>query len=215
MSMIMRDFRRFRCSILMAIVLGMGSCPLRGASIEWGMAQVMGVFEGHGDIDWTFTIGRPFLHMEAKEIGTALLLIADPISTAEFANTFAIADFGDVVSHDYMEAKGEYFAWAKYNNPAEITDYTITIDRTDRVYLAFVSEYPDVPPTYGWMELGQDDAGMLKVYSSAWDLDGNLIAVGAMPEPSSAVLLLMGVALLTIRRSRSVRSSRLQSFRRE
>jgi len=53
---------------------------------------------------------------------------------------------------------------------------------------------------FGWVELGLDYVGNLTALQSAWDKSGDSIRVGAVPEPSGALLLLLGGALLALRR---------------
>ena len=53
---------------------------------------------------------------------------------------------------------------------------------------------------YGWFQIGVDQAGELNILSSAWDLDGDAIVVGAIPEPTSGMLVLLGMAALALKR---------------
>ena len=174
---------------------------LYAAAVQFGVSQVMYEQEDYYGSDWLFTIGQPYLNIKADVIGMTLMLTALPDSNLVNANTFATAAKGDVVSHDYMASKGKYFAWAQYNNQNVHADYSIILDGSENVYLAFEADYPSYGSVrYGWMELGLDEDQKLKVYSSAWDLDGDSIMVGAIPEPTSGLMLLFGVAALALRR---------------
>ena len=60
---------------------------------------------------------------------------------------------------------------------------------------------------YGWAQLKVDGNGELGLIRSAIGLDGQAMIVGAIPEPSSALLLLLGCAGLALRRRRRFKSS--------
>lgn len=174
----------------------------KSATVEWGVSNVDYTQIGY-DGGMLCVIGRPYLNIKADAAGAALVLTAMPDLNLENANTFVRAVLGDVVDRDYISSKGEYFAWADYETETVRTDYTITLDGTENVYLAFVadsSSYDGV--RYGWMELGLDEDGGLKVYSSAWDIDGDAIAVGVVPEPTAGLLMLLGIAVLALKRAR-------------
>ena len=110
----------------------------------------------------------------------------------------------------YIEDRTEWFAYAKYgDDSASHSDHSITLFPGDSVYLAYRIEtynHADptqmAPPTYGWIEMRLDNAGVVSSLRSAWDVDGDPIVVGmgAIPEPSSALLLLAGLGLLALRR---------------
>jgi hypothetical protein len=173
----------------------------KGAIVEWDVSQVFYNSFNISGSDYYFTIGRPFLNICADIVGSGLLLTAENSSNMESGNTFAIASKGDVVSREYMDAKGEYFHLAECGNPDVRKDYSILLDGSENIYLAFIADYARFEtPRYGWVELGLDDDGLLKAYSSAWDIDGDSIVVGAVPEPTSGLLLLLGVSILTLRR---------------
>lgn len=187
-----------------AMALLMAALPFvsKSATVEWGVSNVDYTQIGY-DGGLLCVIGRPYLNIRADAVGTALVLTAMPDLNLENANTFVRAASGDVVDRDYISSKGEYFAWADYDTETVRTDYTITLDETENVYLAFVadsSSYDGV--RYGWMELGLDEDGSLKVYSSAWDIDGDAIAVGVVPEPTTGLLMMLGIATLALRRAR-------------
>lgn len=180
---------------------------LSAMSVEWGFSRVNHVQSDFYGSDWFYIIGMPYLNITANGVGVTLVLTAMPDLNLENANTFVRAALGDVVDRDYIASKGKYFAWADYETETVRTDYTIALDGTENVYLAFAADYSSYECVrYGWMELGLDEDGMLKVYSSAWDLDGDAIAVGVIPEPTAALLMMLGIVALALKR-RSCRTS--------
>ena len=53
---------------------------------------------------------------------------------------------------------------------------------------------------YGWVQFHRDEGGAVSFVTSALDLTGGGVVVGAIPEPSSALLLLAGRVMLALRR---------------
>lgn len=188
---------------LFIIAISMLSMPigLQAASVEWGFSSVMSKQSGFEDSDWLFTIGKPYLNVVADVIGSTLVITALPDSNLVNANTFVKGQKGDVVSREYIADKNEYFAWAQYNKLETFSDYSIILDGSESVYLAFAADYASFNSIrYGWMELGLDEDGMLKVLGSAWDIDGDAIRIGSIPEPSSGFMLLFGLVVLGLKR---------------
>ena len=65
---------------------------------------------------------------------------------------------------------------------------------------------------YGWVSIGVDDDGSPYLVHSAIDLDGGPMIVGGgaweggIPEPSGGMLLLIGAAVLGLRRVKKLKS---------
>ena len=55
---------------------------------------------------------------------------------------------------------------------------------------------------YGWVHLNVDEQGRMNILSSVIGMEGQSMIVGAIPEPSAGVLLLLGLAALVLRRRR-------------
>ena len=162
------------------------------AAVEWNVVHV--------EYDYASTTQasffEPFLPLNIQPSGAGLQVSTGAERYLEFANTFALALYGDLVTDAYMESKGEWFAYARYsdfNNENSHSDYSIIVPPDESVFLAFRSETMfNETAIFGWVELGLDEAGKLTALRSAWDKSGSSIRVGVTPEPSSALLLLVG-----------------------
>ena len=118
---------------------------------------------------------------------------------------------GDIVNEESMLGEGlTYYYRSEKGKTGSHSDYDIGYDDS-HVYLGLCAETfaGEAYYVYGWVELGWGEIDWppgpgLEVFSSAWDLDGGPMVVGGgsalTPEPSSALLLLVGCALLALRR---------------
>lgn len=108
---------------------------------------------------------------------------------------------GDVVSGETMLAEGlDYFYVAKQGMGNPQSDYDLIFEDEPK-YLAFASPTGGAQNpymAYGWIEVDSD----FNVLASAIELDGGDIVVGggAIPEPTSTLLLLLGISGLALRR---------------
>lgn len=122
---------------------------------------------------------------------------------------------GDVVSRETMQAPGlDYFYQAEIGGHEVRSDYNIPMDSGNAVYLAVSAlawenngAGPDCYLAYGWVALALDSDSEPTVLASAWDVDGGAMYVGggAVPEPTGAMLALVGMAVLASRRKRWLR----------
>ena len=125
----------------------------------------------------------------------------------EYANAFVGAEPGDVVNGAYIDTNPKRFSYARFsdvNGDDFHADYSIILKDDESAFLAFRNETMYGSTTYGWIELGLGEDGLVRVLHSAWDSDGDPITVGATPEPVSGLLLLVGGALLALRRQRKM-----------
>ena len=142
---------------------------------------------------------------------------SDVMYTLATAVNWLSASPGDVVNESSTRHKDSYFFHVFVDETdAEMsaggiayTPYNIFVEPDSVFYMMFavMGESPVNPRyAYGWIEVGVDAEGNLTLLDSAADLDGGPMIVGggaytgATPEPSAGLLLLIGIAVLGLRR---------------
>lgn len=124
-------------------------------------------------------------------------------------NWWALALYGDVVSEatfNSLTAIEDFYSNDSY------TGGTL-VEHPSEFYMAFmVSEvllenycYVAGQTWYGWVHVAIDETLEMTLLGEGIDLYGGAVTVGAIPEPSSGLLLLAGGALLAMRRRRNLR----------
>ena len=125
-------------------------------------------------------------------------------------NWWAIVSYGEIVDettfHDATKQVALFYGDAEY---ASISG--TVVENPDDFYMAFkISEvlddgndYVAGQTWYGWVHVSVDDTDLkMTLLGSGINLYGGAVTVGAIPEPSSALLLLIGGAVLGLRRRR-------------
>ena len=125
-------------------------------------------------------------------------------------NWWALASYGDVVSAMTFDSLDTIKDFYSTNLNAPYTDGTL-VSTPDDFYMAFkvsevlVENHDYVPGQtwYGWVHVSIDENLEMTLLGDGIDLDGGAVTVGygATPEPASGVLLLLGGALLALRRN--------------
>ena len=108
-------------------------------------------------------------------------------------NYFLLETFGSAHPDYHSQMFIDYEAGIHQYLKFVIQDYDEVVD-----YMS--GRIPD-PTTlyYGWAEYVVDEDGAFRILNSAIDLDGDAITVGAIPEPTSGLLLLCGAAVLLLK----------------
>lgn len=193
-----------RCFVLIVSFFCCGA--LFGATVEWNayiLDSVMGYptvgyagTQTYADSSISFSIGISGREMTIGESGWTSL---------NSFTTWALAYSGEVISDSLVNDSSRIF----FNGDGFGVYNSIVVDAVDDVfYLAFKAQTFKNPDLYdkgvaafGWVEIGVC-YGELYVRSSAIALDGSQMIVGggAVPEPASGLLVLLGVAALALRR---------------
>ena len=150
--------------------------------------------------------------------GERAVLTANPGGerVLSYAGAWMRASCGDDVEADSMLGAASYFEYGILGSGAA-SEESISVKIGVSSYLKFVLqdseqcfEYQEgsrtmMPDLYcGWAEYVVDPEGSISVVSSAIDVLGRPIRVGydSVPEPSCGLLLLVGIAALSLRRKR-------------
>ena len=111
---------------------------------------------------------------------------------------------GDLIDESFVRSQDGYFYRRNlYGEETLHSDYDIIFAGEDDVFLGVaVARNYDSPldVLYGWVQFHREAEGTVSFVTSVLDLTGKGVVVGATPEPSSALLLLVGGALLALRR---------------
>ena len=125
-----------------------------------------------------------------------------------WGTTLVLMDIGDVVDYNSTVGADEVFYsfYCKDGGESEgtLSDYDVTLPRRAEqiVYFGFATNItPNDEPSflYGWLGLTVT-ADSLSVNDAVINLQGGPMVVGVIPEPSTALLLLLGLVPLALRR---------------
>ena len=128
------------------------------------------------------------------------------------AQSWIAAQQGDIVSHETMDglSDDQYLVHYDGYGGGHIGQTHMVVEPYEEIYLAFagtdgVYTPPDV---YGWIALSIDMGGTPSVHGAYDDehrpmMVGDVWWRGGIPEPSGGMLLLLGVAVLALRRRKS------------
>ena len=123
-------------------------------------------------------------------------------------NRWMLATYGDVVDenafHNALTKIPTTFQYDFDGNGIEVENYS-------DFYIAFKMTEPIISGNdvlegqswYGWVHVSVDETDLkMTLLGSGINLEGGAVTVGAIPEPCDGVLLLVGGALLALRRRR-------------
>ena len=158
-------------------------------------------------------IARISTHMYGSLADDGLHLKQDDFSRETMDATFnwwAIVSYGEIVDettfHDATKQVELFYGDAEY-----LSISGTMVENPDDFYMAFKAsevlleggDYVEGQPWYGWVHVSVDDTDLkMTLLGSGINLYGGAVTVGAIPEPSSALLLLIGGAALSLRRRR-------------
>ena len=152
--------------------------------------------------------------------GDTVILTGSTYDNLAYASLWVEVFAGDVITgQELYENETSYFAYANHTpdwEPIEFSDYSISVSKGKSTYLAVVLDMAHEGREFwtGWVELTLDGNGDVVALNSAFDRSGGTLVVGAVPEPTSGMLLLFGLSVLGLRRG-SVKGSQIYKKKRE
>ena len=161
--------------------------------------------DGHG----TWILSDMYGHMENGNLYMKHKDFSKEMMDPTF-NWWAIVTYGEIVNeatfHDATKQVELFWGDAEY---ASISG--TLVENPDDFYMAFKAsevlvdddKYVEGRTWYGWVHVSVDENDLtMTLLGSGINLEGGAVTVGAIPEPSSALLLLVGGAVLGLRRRR-------------
>jgi hypothetical protein len=145
----------------------------------------------------------------------AIGLVTSATATGDYCNLgypvayWVLANAGDILisKEDYL-SKELLYNNGYPNMPERIDGATITTLPSKTYYFAILGDNYGESDWYAWVEIYADTSG-LSVVNSAFSFDTPLIVGGgAVPEPSSGMLLIIGATLLCLKRKAIYQSYR-------
>ena len=203
------------------------SCA-NGADVLWNALQLTKFNFGNYEADPEYSLGWHGSGSVASGITGTCSLEVYIILTSYEANVFRVtsedhddtvtsvtanwiqADSGERANATTTRNRQSYFNHCHLDHETGWENLEFTTEAGADFYLMFAvgstKEYNDNIPNpnclYGWALLEIDTNGELELKRSAIGLDGQEMIVGAIPEPSSALLVLFGCAGLALKRRR-------------
>ena len=165
-----------------------------------GATVILDAFEQCGDSFYYYGGPTPEINFSVVVYDSVIFAKAEgPVNAANPRSYWVEANNGDSVDNDYLfsVARPQVFD-VYYTNPTEIWGSTVAAMKGSTFCLALIVDDADY---YGWLAIDVDSNGELHLAHSALSTEPGIV-VGAIPEPSSALLLLFGCAVLALRRRR-------------
>ena len=167
--------------------------PAAGATVIWD------AFEQAGNDFYYYGGPTPEINFSVETFHPLYIFAtADgEINAANPRACWVVAEGGDTVDESYIST-GHLVLDAYYTDASKIEYHTMSAAKGSTFYLALIVDDADY---YGWLAIDVDSEGGLHLAHSALSTEPGIV-VGAIPEPSSAMLLLLGFAGLALRRQR-------------
>ena len=126
-------------------------------------------------------------------------------------NWWVLAAYGDFVSEATFDSLARIEDFYSTDPNAPFTDGT-KVENPSDFYMAFKAsevllsghEYVEGRSWYGWVHVSVDEDMEMTLLGEGINLSGGGVTVGAIPEPAAGLLVVVGAALLVLRRRGSL-----------
>ena len=177
--------------LLLLLIAFLPLSDLYGAAVLWY------AFEQFENNFYYYGGPTPEIGFSVVQATTYIIATADgTINTANPRAYWVRAEKGDVVN-DCLLVSREMVLDAYYSDSDEIKHGSVTAMKDSTFYLALIVDDAEY---YGWLAIDVDKKGGLTLSHSILSDTEGMLVVGAIPEPSGGVLLLLGFSLLALRR---------------
>lgn len=190
-------------------VLLLSISPVFAGSVEWGCFAVAQTGENTVGIGYTGNqvYANTSVHIQTTRSGAKLNIAEYNTFLASFSS-WAVASAGEIIDGGLLRDTSRLF----YRNDGTITSNPFDVNYgSDSFYFVFETlvwnneEMSGTPQTeYGWVKINVAK-GILSVADSAMGYGGlpMIAGGGTIPEPSTGLMLLTGLAALALKRKRT------------
>jgi len=208
--------------LIVAIVIVLVCFQALSSPVAWDTFSMTDVYEysgyGHQSISAEFSdvMSYPCVNMRVDKGKTRLSISAAVPMPGLLAADWVIAVFanpGDVLTWDYFKKTPVALDNHAQDGPGKFAELTApviseseTVKYGSTVYLAMLF-WTDDTPGYTWCNLTAYESGLSMEENATAFQEGLIVGTGSFaptPEPSSAVLLLLGCAGLLLRRRKNI-----------
>ena len=184
---------------IIAVISFLFCLTCSASTVEWGTLTIDKYSGGYYCTAWP-------LDMVSYGSGDTIILTGSTYDNLAYASLWVEVFAGDVITGQGLyENETSYFAYANHTpdwEPIEFSDYSVSISKGESTYLAVALDIAHEGKEFwtGWVELTLDNNGDVIALSSAFDRSGGPLIVGAIPEPTSGMLLIFGLTVIGLRR---------------
>ena len=152
-----------------------------GAMVIWD------AFEQSGDCFYYYGGPTPEINFAVEVYPSVIFAKAEgPVNAANPRAYWVEANVGDVVDNNFIFSDiGHLVFDVYYTDRSEIEGHTVAAMKNSTFYLALIVDDADY---YGWLAIDVDNSGALHLTHSALSTEPGIV-VGAIPEPSSGILM--------------------------